>query len=278
MSKLKPKILIVDDDEKIIFAIQFSLEQNGYKILTASNGKEGWEILQKEAPDITILDIQMSEMSGLEVLKKINEAGINTSVIVITGFGTMETAIHAMQLDALDYITKPLDMDNLRTLCKRALEIRSLKKEIYGLRAQLADKYKEDTLIGNSKAMQEIYKTIGIITAGQNSSSILIQGETGTGKELVAKAIHKNSRHAAYPFVVVNCTVLPEYLLESELFGHEKGAYTGAHERKIGRLELGNKGTVFFDEIGDLSLNLQQKLLRVLQEREFERLGGNKTY
>ncbi|MFQ5864119.1 MAG: sigma-54-dependent transcriptional regulator [bacterium] len=278
MMKSKPsKILIVDDDEKIVFAIQLILEKDGFTILTAQNGKEGLEILRREAPDITILDIQMPEMSGLEMLEKINEHGIDTSVIIVTGFGTMETAIRSMQLEAFDYLTKPLDMEKIRILCRRALEIRGLKKEIHGLRAQLDVKYEEDALIGNSSAMQEIYKTIGIITATPNDSSILIQGESGTGKELVAKAIHRNSHRASYPFVVVNCTVLPENLLESELFGHEKGAYTGAHERKIGRLELGNKGTVFFDEIGDLSLNLQQKLLRVLQEREFERLGGNET-
>lgn len=272
-----PKILIVDDDEKIVFAIQLILESEGFVILTASNGQEGLEILRKEVPDVTILDIQMSEMCGLDVLEKLNEEEIDTSVIVVTGFGTMATAIRSMQLDAFDYITKPLDMDKVKILCKRALEIRKLKKEIHGLRAQLDVKYEEDTLIGNSPVMQEIYKTIGIITATPNDSSILIQGESGTGKALVATAIHKNSRRAPFPFVVINCTVLPENLLESELFGHEKGAYTGAHRRKTGRLELGNKGTIFIDEIGDLSLNLQQKLLRVLQEREFERLGGNET-
>lgn len=277
MKKKSAKILIVDDDEKIVFAIQMILENDGFQILTARNGKEGWEKLTQEVPDVTIMDILMTEMSGLEVLEKIKEEKIDTSVIVITGFGTMETAIRSMQLGAFDYITKPLDMEKIRILCKRALEIRSLKEEIHGLRAQLNFKYEENTLIGNSRSMQEIYKTIGIITATPNDSSVLIQGESGTGKELVAKAIHKNSPHASSPFVVVNCTVLPENLLESELFGHEKGAYTGAHERKIGRLELAKKGTIFFDEIGDLTPNLQQKLLRVLQEREFERLGGHET-
>ncbi|MFQ5638437.1 MAG: sigma-54-dependent transcriptional regulator [bacterium] len=277
MKKKQPQILIVDDDEKIVFAIQLILENDGFTIVTAPNGKEGLQILRKKAPDITILDIQMPEMSGLEMLEKIHQEGLDTSVIVVTGFGTMDTAIRSMQLDAFDYITKPLDMEKIRILCRRALEIRGLKKEIHGLRAELDVKYEEDTLIGNSKAMQEIYKSIGIITATANNSSILIQGESGTGKELVAKAIHRNGHRASYPFVVVNCTVLPENLLESELFGHEKGAFTGAHDRKKGRLERGNKGTIFFDEIGDLSRSLQQKLLRILQEREYERLGGNQT-
>ncbi len=277
MKKKHPKILIIDDDDKIVFAIQLILESDGFTILTAQNGKDGWEMIKKEAPDITILDIQMPGMSGLEVLEKIGEDKIDTSVIVITGFGTMDTAIRSMQLDAFDYLTKPLDMEKVKILCRRALEIRNLKKEIHGLRAQLDVSYEEDTLVGNSGTMQEIYKTIGSITSTPNDSSILIQGESGTGKELVAKAIHRNCHRSSFPFIVVNCTVLVENLLESDLFGHEKGAFTGAHERKIGRLELGNKGTIFFDEIGDLSMNLQQKLLRLLQEREFERVGGTET-
>lgn len=277
MKSNQHKILIVDNDDKIVFAIQLILENDGFTILTARNGKEGLELIRQEEPEVTILDIQMPEMNGLEMLEKIKEEGLDTSAIIITGFGSMDTAIRSMQLDAFDYLTKPLDNEKIRILCRRAIEIRSLKKEIHGLREQLDVKYDEDTLIGNSTAMQEIYKTIGIITATPNDSTILIQGESGTGKELVAKAIHKNGHRSSSPFIVVNCTVLPENLLESELFGHEKGAFTGAHDKKTGRLELGNHGTIFIDEIGDLSLNLQQKLLRVLQEHEFERVGGNKT-
>lgn len=278
MENERAKVLVVDDDGKIIFAIQMILESEGFHVLTARNGQEGWEIVRREAPDITLLDILMPEMNGLEILEKIRGEGVDTSVVVITGFGTMETAIRAMHLGAFDYITKPLDIEKIKILCRRALETRDLRKEVHELKTRLDEKCERDTLVGNSPAIQEIYKMIGIITATSNDSSILIQGESGTGKELVAKAIHENSHHASEPFVPINCTALPEPLLESELFGHEKGAYTGAYERKIGRLELARKGTLFFDEIGDLSPNLQTKLLRLLQEREFERVGGNESF
>lgn len=278
MERERAKVLVVDDDEKITFAIRMILESEGFHVLTARNGQEGWEIARREVPDITLLDIRMSEMNGLEVLEKICEREVDTAVIVITGFGTMETAIRAMHLGAFDYLTKPLDIEKIKMLCRRALEMRALREEVHELKTRLDEKYERDTLVGNSPAIQEIYKMIGIITATSNDSSILIQGESGTGKELVAKAIHENSHHAAAPFAPINCTALPENLLESELFGHEKGAYTGAYERKIGRLELARNGTLFFDEIGDLSSNLQTKLLRLLQEREFERVGGNESF
>lgn len=278
MERERAKVLVVDDDEKIVFAIRMILESEGFDVLTARNGQEGWETVRREAPDITLLDILMSEMNGLEVLEKIHEGEVNTAVIVITGFGTMGTAIRAMHLGAFDYLTKPPDLEKIKILCRRALEMRALRKEVRELKTQLDEKCEKNTLVGNSPAIQEIYKMIGIITATSSDSSILIQGESGTGKELVAKAIHGNSHHAAEPFVPINCTAFPENLLESELFGHEKGAYTGAYERKIGRLELARNGTLFFDEIGDLSPTLQTKLLRLLQEREFERIGGNESF
>ncbi|MBI4547145.1 MAG: sigma-54-dependent Fis family transcriptional regulator [Ignavibacteriae bacterium] len=272
----REKILIVDDDPDILYAIRLTFEKNGYALADASTGKQGIEVFTREQPDVVFLDITMPDISGLEVIKKLREQS-DVPVIVMTGYGTMDTAIKAVQLGAYEYITKPLDADRLRLLVRRALETTQLKREIAGLRLARETTFQPSTLIGNSAVMQQVYKTIGAVTTTPNSTTVLVQGESGTGKELAARIIHNSGQNASEPFIAVNCTVLPSDLLESELFGHEKGAFTGATERKVGKLELAGKGTIFFDEISELTPKLQAKLLRLLQEREFERLGGNEV-
>ncbi|MEK6571366.1 MAG: sigma-54 dependent transcriptional regulator [Bacteroidota bacterium] len=270
------KILIVDDDDKIVFAFREVLKKEGYKSIMARNGEEGLEKVSAMSPDVVFMDITMPKLDGLDALRRIKEQNPFIPVIIITGYGTMQTAIKAMQLGAFEYLTKPLDVGKIREVTRRALA--STQSPI--VTAEQRASFKTDIvhryeLVGNSAAMQEIYKLIGSISTTPNHTSVLIIGESGTGKELVARAIHSNSASANEPFVGINCTVLPETLLESELFGHERGAFTGAGERKIGKFEVARGGTIFLDEIGNLSPHLQQKLLRVLQEREFERVGGN---
>jgi len=268
------KILIIDDDPNILFAVRMIFEKEGYSVVEANGGKDGLLKIESAKPDIVFLDVTMPDMSGLDVMEQMKERA-NVPVIIITGYGTMETAIKAIQLGAYEYITKPLDAEKIRLLVRRALETFQLRKKVEQLQLRLEKQVQPYVIIGNTPAMQEMYKTIGAITTTPNRTTVLLQGESGTGKELVAKAIHNNGPTASEPFVVVNCTVLPEDLFESELFGHEKGAFTGAVDRKIGKLELAKNGTIFFDEISEMSQKLQAKLLRLLQEREFERLGGN---
>jgi DNA-binding NtrC family response regulator len=271
----KPKIMIVDDDENIIHAFMIMFEKDGYVGISAKDGLSAIKIIEKENPSVIFMDITMPELSGLEVLNQIRKKNFDIPVIVITGFGTMQTAIKATQLGAYEYITKPLDIEKIRVTLKRALETVSLKKEIKNLKVGIEYNERKYELIGNSLIMQEIYKTIGSVASMPNLATILIVGETGTGKELTARAIHNSGENVNEPFVAVNCSAFPETLLESEIFGHEKGAFTSAIDKKIGKFELAKSGTIFLDEIGNLSLQLQQKFLRVLQEREFERLGGN---
>jgi len=270
-----PKVLVVDDDEKILFAFQEVLKRDRYKTLLARDGEEALERLATEQPALVFLDITMPRLDGLEALKRIREQNSAVPVVVITGYGTMQTAIRAVQLGAFEYLTKPLDVEKIREVTRRALSTAKPHASELKRVAFKADVVQRYELVGNSPQMQEVYKLIGSISTTPNHTSVLILGESGTGKELVARAIHNNSPNSREPFVPINCTVLPETLLESELFGHEKGAFTGAIERKLGKFEIAGKGSIFLDEIGNLSPYLQQKLLRVLQEREFERLGGN---
>ncbi len=276
MKTAPAKILIVDDDDKIAFAFREVLKKEGYKSVVAQNGEEGLGKVAAMSPDVVFMDITMPKLDGLDALRRIKEQNPFIPVIIITGYGTMQTAVKAMQLGAFEYLTKPLDVDKIRDVTQRALaSTRSsmvAAEQRASFKADIVHRYE---LVGNSSAMQEIYKIIGSISTTPNHTSVLIIGESGTGKELVARAIHSNSANAAEPFVGINCTVLPETLLESELFGYEKGAFTGAGERKLGKFELARGGTIFLDEIGNLSPHLQQKLLRVLQEREFDRVGGN---
>ena len=272
----RAKILVVDDDEKILFAFQEVFKAEGCKCILARNGEEALREVAASHPDAVFMDITMPKLDGLEALRLIKQQSPQLPVILITGFGTMQTAIKAMQHGAFEYLTKPLDMNKIRTVTRLALSSGREKEREAGdqlsFQTSITSRYE---IVGNSAHMQEIYKLIGSISTTPSHTSVLVLCESGTGKELVARAIHANSENAREPFIAINCTALPESLLESELFGHEKGSFTGAGERKTGKFELAGKGTIFLDEIGTLHPPLQQKLLRVLQEREFERVGGN---
>ncbi|HEX7573667.1 MAG TPA: sigma-54 dependent transcriptional regulator [Bacteroidota bacterium] len=274
----RTKLVIVDDDEKILFAFERVFRKEGYETVTARDGEEALGRIFSVRPDAVIMDITMPGLDGLETLRRIKSEMPALPVILITGFGTMQTAIKAMQYGAFEYMTKPLDVIALRDVVRRALA--SMKTHVVpagepvSFQAQIMNRY---DIVGRNPRMHEVYKLIGSVSTTPNHTSVLILGESGTGKELVARAIHANGRNAGEPFVAINCTALPETLLESELFGYEKGAFTGAVERKLGKFDIASRGTIFLDEIGILTLPLQQKLLRVLQEREFERVGGNET-
>ena len=273
----KNKIVIADDDPNIRYAFIRTFENEPYEVIEASNGREALNAVEKFKPHILFLDLSMPELDGFGVMEALKERNIDIPVIMITGFGSMQTAIKAIQLGAYEYITKPLDIDRILILAQRALEVYELKRKVEGLESQASSIASQFELVGNHPKMQEIYKTIGAVTETPNSTSVLICGESGTGKELVARAIHNHGAFKDQPFVGINCTVLPETLMESELFGHEKGAFTGAIEQRIGKFESARSGTIFLDEIADISPQLQQKLLRVLQERHFERIGSNNS-
>jgi two-component system response regulator AtoC len=279
MKAVRVKLLIVDDDEKILFAFEQVFRKEGYETQTARDGEEALARISAVRPDAVIMDITMPRLDGLETLRRIKAKSPALPVVLITGFGTMQTAIKAMQSGAFEYLTKPLDVIALRDVVRRALA--SMKTHVVpagdpvSFQAQVMSRY---DIVGRTPRMHEVYKLIGSVSTTPNHTSVLILGESGTGKELVARAIHANGQNADEPFVAINCTALPESLLESELFGYEKGAFTGAGERKLGKFDVASRGTIFLDEIGTLSLTLQQKLLRVLQEREFERVGGNEPH
>ncbi len=272
----KYSILVADDDEKILFAFQELLKKDGFKCLIAYDGLEAKILIEKHKPDIIFLDIRMPKEDGISLLRSMHLKDEGIPVIIMTGHGTMQTAIKAIQEGAFDYITKPIDVNKIRTIIRKALLAINQKGIILttntSFNTEILESYE---LIGQSAEMQEVFKLIGSISTTPNSTPALIVGESGTGKELVARAIHNNGEHSTEPFIAINCTAFPETLLESELFGYEKGAFTGATDRKLGKFELSKSGTIFLDEIGNLSLNLQQKLLRVIQYRRFERIGGN---
>jgi two-component system nitrogen regulation response regulator GlnG len=265
------KILIVDDEESVRWVLKKALEKEGLEAVLAKDAAEAFSRLQEGGIAVVLMDIRMPGMSGLDALEKIRKEGRNISVIIMTAQSTMQNAIEAMRRGAYDYITKPFDLDEVSILVKKALDVRHLSEEVDTLRAEVREKY-EGGLVGATSAMQEIYKTIGRVA--ESDATVLIHGESGTGKELVARAIHFHSKRSGRPFIAVNSAAIPSELLESELFGHEKGSFTGAVARKLGKFEAAAGGTLFLDEIGDMSLSLQGKLLRVLQEREFERVGG----
>ncbi|TYO97322.1 sigma-54-dependent transcriptional regulator [Desulfallas thermosapovorans] len=267
------KILIIDDEEHMCWALDRAMRQEGYQTAVAYRGQQGLQLIREESPSLVILDLRMPDMDGMEVLKEAKAINPKLPVIMLTAHGTIETAIEAMKMGAADYITKPFDLDELKLVIKQNLLLSQLETEVTFLRSELTSKY--DNMVGQSKIMQEI---IALIEKVANSNaSVLITGESGTGKEVAAVTIHNNSQRHNAPFIAVNCAALPEQLLESELFGHERGAFTGAMARKLGRFELADKGTIFLDEIAEMSLNMQAKLLRVLQEKTFERVGGTET-
>jgi len=268
----RESILIVDDEKSLREALVVYLSQEGYEVHHCSSGEEALEMLKKTPFDILVADMKLPGIDGNNVLQEALLLYPEIIGIIITGFGTVESAVQAMKNGAYDYIAKPFQLVEISLLVKQALERRHLKEENVYLKTQLKDKYRFESVIGTSKPMQDIFQMVETI-AGTNST-VLVTGETGTGKELIAKAIHFNSHRREQKIVSINCGAIPESLLESELFGHVKGAFTGAHQTRIGKFEQAHKGTIFLDEIGNMSPSLQVKLLRVLQEREFDRIGG----
>lgn len=268
-------LLIVDDDDFIRDSLNIFFKGKGFRVTSASSCSIGIEHLKREKFDVVLTDLIMPEMGGIELLKQMAELKITTPSIVMTAFATVQTAVEAMKLGAFDYITKPFVMDELMITVERALGVSELQHENQMLKKQLRKKYSFGGLIGDSPRMQTVYEMIEKIF--DIDSTVLITGESGTGKELIAKTIHFNSSRSQQPFVPLNCAAIPKDLLESELFGHEKGAFTGALNTRIGRFELASNGTLFLDEIGELDMSLQGKLLRVIQGKEFERVGGSRT-
>ena len=269
---MKYSILIADDEIGIRELLK-ELFKDKYNILIANNGEKAIKILNNENPNVALLDIRMPKKNGIEVLEHINKKKINTKPIIITADKDVNTAIKAMKLGAFDYIVKPFENEKIYNIVKNAIEKSYLEQEIQHLRKELKKQYGFDNIIGQSKEMQDIYKQINNVI--DNDAVVLITGDSGTGKELIARAIHYNGKRKDYQFVPVDCAAIPETLIESELFGHEKGAYTGAINRQIGKFELANHGTIFLDEIANLRREVQAKLLRVLQEKEFSRVGSN---
>jgi DNA-binding NtrC family response regulator len=270
-----PHILVIDDDSSVRSILEEFLCLKGFEVSLAENGKIGLELIQENHYDLFLVDLVLPGMGGMEVLKKACLRNINVPAIVITGFGAIDTAVEAIKLGAFDYITKPFVLDELLLVIQRAFDFSKLKRENFSLKKQLKQQYDVQGLIGNSPEMQKVYGMIKKIS--DTDATILIQGESGTGKELIAKTIHYNSSRSQNPFIPFNCAAIPKDLLESELFGHERGAFTGAITTRIGRFERANGGTILLDEIGEMHSSFQVKLLRVLQEREFERVGGSKT-
>jgi len=266
------KILIVEDEESHRRVLKKALEDEGYWVQTVENGLLAQASLRENDFDVCLIDINLPDFDGLTLLKEIKEAGIGASVIIVTGRNTMHNAIEAMKNGAFDYVTKPWDLEEISLLVRRAFESRKLLRDFRELKKEVKKSYEPGNMVGTSAAMQKVYKVIGQVV--NTDATILIQGESGTGKELVARTVHYNSPRWNKPFTAVHCAAIPRELLESELFGHEKGSFTGALERRIGKFELAEEGTLFLDEVGDIPVELQTKLLRVLQEREYSRVGG----
>ncbi len=269
---LRAKIVVADDEESVRWTLKKALERSGYAVLTVADGKAAVETAERVSADLVLMDIKMPTVDGLEALSLLRERRPDTIVIVMTAFGSLQAAVEAMKRGAYDYITKPFDFEELTLLVRRALEVKTLTKELNRLKAQLRDRQELDEIVGTSQGMQVVFKLVGQVA--DSGATVLIQGESGTGKELIAQAIHKNSPRSQGPFVTVNCAAIPKDLLESELFGHEKGAFTGAVATRRGKFELADSGTIFLDEIGEMDPALQTKILRVFEERRFERLGG----
>ena len=266
-------ILIIDDERAIRDSLAGALSDEGYKTLTAASAKEGFESVRKHNPDCILLDIWMPEMDGLQALTEMKLQGVDTPVIIMSGHGNIETAVKATKLGAFDFMEKPVELDRVLVLIRNALSARDLSQENQALRKQLSSRR---PLIGTSQPMKQIQDLIKRVAP--TVSSVLITGENGTGKEVIAQTIHALSNRFKKPFIEVNCAAIPEELIESELFGHERGAFTGATQMRRGRFDLADDGTIFLDEIGDMSMKTQAKILRILQEQKFERVGGHETH
>jgi two-component system response regulator AtoC len=273
---LMPNVMIVDDDAAIRDMLRALLEDEDFTVTEAETGSSVVAALSDDsrAPDLIMMDVRMPDKSGIEVLQDMKSSNNGPlPVIVMTAYGTSSVAIQAMQHGAYDYLTKPFDLDDVLMKIRRFFDRKDLSDQLSELSARIDKPDLNDLMVGNSAAMQDVYKTVGKVA--RSDATVMITGETGTGKELIASTLHETSAYARGPFIKVNCAALPETLLESELFGHEKGAFTGALNQRKGRFEMANKGSIFLDEIGEMTLSTQKKLLRVLQEREFERVGGS---
>ncbi len=267
-------ILIIDDDDQLRISFERLLKEEGYHIRTAASGEAGIRLLRESIPDLIILDVRLPGMNGLETFRQIHQIEQKLPVIIMTAFGTTETAIEATKMGAFDYVIKPFDIPQMLATIRQALEAGRFMRSPVDLDVS-PDKTQGEAIVGKSPAMQEVYKAIGRVSA--TDATVLIRGESGSGKELVARALYQHSIRSNKPFLVINCVAIPDTLLESELFGYEKGAFTGATHRRVGKIEQASGGTVFLDEIGDMPLNLQAKMLRLLQEKSIERLGGRET-
>jgi two-component system response regulator AtoC len=266
-------LLVADDDVSIRSLLKQLLSDEGFTVLEASTGTEVVDKVKESSPDLVIMDVRMPELDGIEALSRLKASNPKTAVLIMTAFGSSNAAIRAMELGAFDYITKPFELDKISHAVKRVLEYQNLTQEVEVLRDEISSLVQTERIVGNSPAMQEVYKTVGKVAKAD--ATVLITGESGTGKELVAEALHFNSNRRSGPLVKVSCAALPETLLEAELFGHEKGSFTGAMTQRRGRFEMADKGTIFLDEIGEMTVPTQTKLLRVLQERKIERIGSN---
>ncbi|HEX3596577.1 MAG TPA: sigma-54 dependent transcriptional regulator, partial [Polyangiaceae bacterium] len=274
-SSSKARILVVDDDAGAVSALRQLLEATGFQVDSAEDGVQALGIAEERPPDVVVTDLDMPRMNGMELLTKLRGQDPDLPVIVVTSLSDTTNAVAAMRAGAEDYLTKPVDLDALTVAIERALESRSVRVEVLNLRRHMRERDSEGVqgLIGTSPAMQKVYRVARQVAASR--ATVLVTGESGTGKGELARAIHSLSPRADKPFVALHCAALAESLLESELFGHEKGAFTGADRRRVGRFEQANGGTLFLDEVGEIPLSIQVKLLRVLQERTFERVGGN---
>jgi two-component system, NtrC family, nitrogen regulation response regulator NtrX len=264
------KLLIIDDEREVCKVMADILRDEGYRVSVAHDAQTGMRLITKEMPEVCLLDVWLPDSDGLAILEKVRASGSDVSVIMISGHASIDSAVRATRLGAVDFLEKPLSLEKLVMSVGNALQLRSLRTENANLRNRMEKRYK---LIGESTQMQQVRSTIDVIAA--KNSTVLITGENGTGKENVARLIHEKSGRAAKPFVAINCAAIPEELIESELFGFEKGSFTGAHQSKRGKFEQANGGTLFLDEIGDMSLKVQAKVLRVLQDQRFERIGGD---
>jgi DNA-binding NtrC family response regulator len=267
-------ILIIDDDDQLRKSFERLLTEEDYKVLNAPSGETGIGIIQTRMPDLVILDMRLPGMNGFETFKAIQAIEPKLPVIIMTAYGTTETAIEATKMGAFDYILKPFDIPDMLSVIGQALEAARFMKSPVDINSP-PDKFTREAIVGRSKAMQDLYKAIGRVSP--TDATVLIRGESGTGKELVSRAIYQHSLRANRPFLVINCVAIPETLLESELFGYEKGAFTGAVHRRVGKVEQANRGTILLDEIGDMPFNIQAKILRLLEEKSIERLGGRDT-
>ena len=274
MSRKPNKVLLIDDDESLNKVLSYQLSQMGFDVTSVTDGKSGEQNFKSQNFEIVITDLQLPDMTGIELVEKFRDKDKNVILIIITAFGTVENAIEAVRLGADDYLTKPFGKETLRFVIEKAIRLRQLEHENIALKSELLDKYDFSNIIAKSSAMEDVLKLTGRVA--ESDAAVLIQGESGTGKELIARAIHYNSPRKEKPLIIVNCPSIPENLMESEIFGHMRGAFTGALKDRKGKFELADKSTIFLDEIGDLKGDLQARLLRVLQEKEFERVGDSK--